>query len=421
MLELRFIRENADAVRENLRRREVDLDLDRLLALDEQRRTLQAELQEVQRQRNELAKSMKGRKPSDEEREQGRALKAREPDLEGEIERVGAELEALHSEVPNMCRPDVPAGSDESSNELVRTWGEPTAFDQPPLDHIALAEKHDLVDFEGGAKVAGQKFYFLRNELVLLAQGLIRFALERARAHGFVLMQTPDMARREVCKGTGFNPVGPERQTYTIEDEDLALIGTAEVTLSGLHMDELLEADTLPRRYCGLSHCYRVEAGAAGRTGRGLYRVHQFEKVELFAYAHPDESEEIQREILAIEEEIFQALEIPYRVMLLCGGDAATQSARTYDIEAWMPGRSEGGSYGEVTSASTCTDYQARRLRIRFRDPETRKPRFVHMLNGTAIALPRALIPVLENHQRPDGSIVLPKAIVPYAGFDRIG
>ena len=249
---------------------------------------------------------------------------------------------------------------------------------------------------------------------------MVRYALERIRAHGFTLFHTPDLARREVCAGTGYTASGPEKQIYTIEDEDLALIGTAEITLSGMHAGEMLEAEQLPLRYGGFSHCFRMEAGAAGRAGRGLYRVHQFSKVEMFAFTHPDESEPMHEEILEIEEEIFRGLEIPYRVLLLCGGDAATQSARTYDIEAWMPGR-EGGSYGEVTSASTCTDFQARRLGIRFRDPGTRKTRLVHMLNGTAIALPRALIPLMENHQQHDGAIEIPQALRPYTGFDRIG
>jgi seryl-tRNA synthetase len=250
---------------------------------------------------------------------------------------------------------------------------------------------------------------------------MVRLALERARARGYTLMQTPDLARRDVCRGTGFNTTGPERQIYTVEDHDLALIGTAEITLSGLHADEILEAATLPRRYCGLSHCYRVEAGAAGRFGRGLYRVHQFTKVELFCYAHPDLSNQVQEEILALEEEVFQALELPYRVMLLCGGEAATQSARTYDIEAWMPGRGEGGSFGEVTSASNCTDYQARRLNIRFRDGEAGRNRWVHMLNGTAVSCARALVALFEIHQQADGSIRIPRALQPYTGFDRIG
>ncbi|NRA04130.1 MAG: serine--tRNA ligase [Myxococcales bacterium] len=420
MLDLRFIRENPDTVRENLRKRGASVDLDALLSLDQERRQLITDLEELRRQRNELAKSMKGRKPSDAEREQGRELKQREPGLQAELERIEAEIDALLRTIPNLVQPDVPEGASEEANLELRRSGQPREFDFEPRDHLELVALHDLVDFEAGAKTSGQKFYFLKNEAVLLEQGLIRYALDRARAHGFTLFHTPDLARREVCAGTGYNPSGPEKQIYTIEDEDLALIGTAEITLSGMHAGDIFEAQDLPLRYCGFSHCFRMEAGAAGRGGRGLYRVHQFSKVELFAFTHPDESEAMFQEILEIEEGIFQGLELPFRVLALCGGDSAAQSARTYDIEAWMPGR-DGGSYGEVTSASNCTDFQARRLDIRFRDADTRKTRYVHMLNGTAIALPRTLIPLLENHQQRDGSITIPEALRVYTGFDRIG
>jgi len=421
VLDLKFIRENPDRVRANLLARGSSVDLDRLLALDEQRRSLVNELDEPRRLRNEHSAAIKGRRPSDAERERGRELKEAEPRLENELREAEAELDALNRSIPNLTQPDVPPGRDESANKLVRRWGEPPRFGFEPLDHVALSEKHDLVDFEGGAKVTGPKFYFLKNEAVLLEHALVRYALEILRARGFTLMQTPDLARREVCARTGYSPDGPERQIYTIEDSDLALIGTSEVTLSGLHAGDLLEPEQLPLRYGGLSHCFRVEAGGAGRVGRGLYRVHQFTKVEMFAYTHPDASEDMHHEFLAIEEQVFQGLELPYRVMLLCGGDAAAQSARTYDIEAWMPGRSEGGSYGEITSSSTCTDYQARRLGIRFRDASSGKSRFVHMLNGTAVATARLLIPLLEIHQQADGSIRIPKALQPYTGFDRIG
>jgi seryl-tRNA synthetase len=421
LLDLRVIREQTDLVRESLRRREAEVDLDRILAEDEERRRIQSELDELRRQRNELARSMKGRRPTDEERAQGRELKEREPALESELRSLSEALDVHLQEVPNLLRPDVPEGSGEEAYIELRRWGEPRKLDFEPKDHLALGELHGLLDFELGAKVTGQKFYFLRNEAVLLELALVRYALDRASAHGFELFQTPDLARREVCAGTGFNPRGPERQIYTIEDEDLALIGTAEITLGGIHRDEILEAESLPRLYCGLSHCFRTEAGAAGRMSKGLYRVHQFTKVEMFAFTHPDDSDAMHEKLLEVEEEIVQGLEIPYRVMKLCGGDLGAPSARTYDIEAWMPGREKGGSYGEITSTSNCTDYQARRLNIRFRDPGTGRPRFVHMLNGTAVALSRTPIALLENHQQADSSIVIPEALRPYAGFDRIG
>ena len=421
VLDLRFIRENVEAVRDNCAVRQVEVDLDRLVALDEKRRTLLGTQQELRERRNQLANEMKGRKPTDEERLDGRSLKERDGALEEQIKAVEAELGELHTLVPNMPLPDVPAGHTEEENVEIRRIGEPPQFDFQPRDHLELARLHDLIDFDGGAKVTGRNWYFLKNEAVLLEQALVRFALETARAHGFTLFQTPDLARTEVAAGTGFNPRGPETQVYSVPAEDLVLIGTAEITLGGLHRDDILDAEALPLRYCGVSHCFRTEAGAAGRESKGLYRVHQFTKVELFAFTHPDESEALHQEILGIEEEIFSALEIPYRVMLLCSGEAAVQSARTYDIEAWMPGRGEGGQYGEVTSASNCTDYQSRRLNIRFRDPRTRRPRLVHMLNGTALAMSRAPIALLENHQREDGSIRIPKALVPYTGFEQIG
>jgi seryl-tRNA synthetase len=421
VLDLRFIRENLDAVRENCEKRRVPMDLEALVELDERRRSLIAEQQELRERRNQLAREMKGQKPSDAERELGKQLKSREGPLSEELEKTERELRELQSEIPNMTHPDVPIGAGEEDNPELRRFGEPPQFDFTPLDHVALAEKHDLIDFKAGSRVAGAKFYFLKNEMVLLEQALVRFALDRVREHGFSLLQTPDLARSEVAAGMGFNPRGEETQVYSIADHDLVLVGTAEIPLGGLHRDEILDADALPLRYCGLSHCFRTEAGAHGRAGRGLYRVHQFTKVEMFAFTHPDDSDATLEELVSIEEELLRALEIPHRVMEICTGDLAAPKWRSYDVEAWMPGRAEGGDWGEVTSASNCTDYQARRLGVRFRDPETGKTRLVHMLNGTAIAMTRTPIALLENHQRPDGSIEIPQALRPYTGFDRIG
>jgi seryl-tRNA synthetase len=421
VLDLKFIRENLEAVRLNCRRRRASVDLDRLASVDDERRACQTELDETRRRRNELAGSMKGRKPSDAEREEGKALKVREGELEARLEQVTAELVALHAAVPNMTHPDVPDGAGEQDNVEVRRTGEPADLGFAALDHVDLAARHDLIDFDAGARVTGQKFYFLKNEMVLLEQALVRFALDRLRANGFTLFQTPDLARSEIAAGIGFNPGGPETQVYSIAGQELVLVGTAEITLGGLHRDEILDPARLPLRYCGVSHCFRNEAGAAGRVGRGLYRVHQFTKVEMFAFTHPSESDALLEEFVAIEEGLFRDLEIPVRVMEICTGDLAAPKWRSYDVEAWMPGRTPGGSWGEVTSASNCTDYQARRLDVRFRDPETGRPRFVHMLNGTALAMSRTPIALLENHQRADGSIAIPKALVPYTGFARIG
>jgi seryl-tRNA synthetase len=256
---------------------------------------------------------------------------------------------------------------------------------------------------------------------VLLEQALVRFALDFLRRRGYTLFQTPDLARAEVAAGLGFNPRGAETNIYSVADTDLVLVGTAEITLGGLHQNEILEAESLPRRYCGVSHCFRVEGGAHGRASRGLYRVHQFTKVEMFAITHPDASEAMHEELLGIEEAMYRELEVPFRVVDVCTGDLGAPAYRKYDLEAWMTCRGEGGGWGEITSTSNCTDYQARRLGVRFRDPATDKTRFCHMLNGTAVALSRAPIAILENHQQADGSISIPKALRPYTGFDRIG
>ena len=391
------------------------------MRLDEARRALIAETQSVQERRNKLARDVKGRKPSDEERALGKDLKEREAQLEEELRRAQAELAVLHQAVPNLSHPDAPVGASEDDNRELRVFGSKPAFAFEPLDHVDLAAKHDLIDFESAAKVTGQKFYYLKNELVLVEQALIRFSLDLLRRKGWTLFQTPDLARAEVAAGLGFNPRGAETNIYSIADSDLVLVGTAEITLGGLHLNEILDGATLPRRYCGLSHCFRVEGGAHGRASRGLYRVHQFSKVEMFAITRPEESEAMHEELVGIEEEIYRALEIPFRVVDVCTGDLGAPAYRKYDLEAWMTCRGEGGGWGEITSTSNCTDYQARRLGVRFRDGEGEKTRFCHLLNGTAVALSRAPVALLENHQQADGSIAIPKALQPYLGFARIG
>ena len=421
MLDLRFIRENLAAVRLNCANRNMEIDLDRLVELDELRRNLIAEQQSVRERHNKLSRTIKGRKPSDEERELGKELKQTSAELDLRLQDTLTELGKLHGSVPNMAHPDAPVGDGEEDNRELRRSSDPPSFDFPPKDHVELGELHDILDFESGAKVAGQKFYYLKNELVLLEQALVRFTLEFLRGRHFTLLQTPDLARSQIAAGLGYNPRGEETQVYSVANSDLVLVGTAEITLGGLHCDEILDAEQLPLRYCGLSHCFRTEAGAHGRASRGLYRVHQFTKVEMFVFTTPEQSEDMHEEIVGLEEEIFGALEIPYRVVDCCTGDLGAPAFRKYDVEAWMQMRGEGGGWGEVTSTSNCTDYQARRLNVRFRDPDSRKPRFCHLLNGTGVAMSRGIIAVLENHQQRDGSIVIPQALRPYTGFDRIG
>jgi seryl-tRNA synthetase len=269
-------------------------------------------------------------------------------------------------------------------------------------------EALELIDFDGGAKVTGQKFYYLKNQAVFLELALAQYALSLLQKEGFTVHITPDLARHQILDGIGFNPRGAGTQIYSVEESDLCLIATAEITLGGLLIDQVLKPEQLPILYAGLSHCYRTEAGAAGRESRGLYRVHQFSKIEMFSFTHPEKSEEMHEKMREIEEQIYQDLGIPYQLVNICAGDLGGPAFRKYDLEAWMPGR---GKWGEVTSTSNCTDYQSRRMNIRFKDPDTGKNRFVHMLNGTAIAVSRTLIALIENGQQKDGSIKLPACL----------
>jgi seryl-tRNA synthetase len=353
--------------------------------------------------------------------EEAGALRGRIAELEERLAAAEADLRAEQAKIPNLTHPDSPIGKDESANREIRRVGEAPRFTFKAKDHVAIGEALGLLDFDSATKVTGSNFYFLKNEAVLLELALCRFALEKIRREGFAVYETPDLARMRVLEGCGFNPRGEETQIYRVEGFDLGLIATAEITLGGLLMDDILPAARLPLKVGGISHCFRVEAGAYGRASRGLYRVHQFTKVEMFAFTRPEESDAMHLEILRIEEEIFQALGIPYRVVDICTGDLGGPAYRKFDLEAWMPGRGEGGQWGEVTSTSNCTDYQARRLGIRFRRAAGQKPELVHTLNGTAIAMPRAIIAILENFQQSDGSVVVPEALRPLVGFERIG
>jgi len=423
MLDLETIRTRTDDVRANCRNRNVHADVDKVLRLADQRSALIAETDALRNRRNELSARIP--KASDADRppliDEASRLKADIAAREQTLKAVEEDLRAEQTLIPNLTHPDSPVGAHEADNHELRRVGDPPAFDFPVRDHVRIAQALDLIDFDAGTKVTGPNFYFLKNEAVLLHLALCRFALERIARQGFVLHETPDLARMRVLEGTGFNPRGDETQIYRVEGFDLGLIATAEITLGGLLMDEILDADRLPVKFGGLSHCFRVEAGAYGRAARGLYRVHQFTKVEMFAYTRPEDSDRMHLEILRIEEDLFQALGIPYRVVDICTGDLGGPAYRKFDLEAWMPGRGEGGDWGEITSTSNCTDYQARRLGIRFRPAPGKKPQLVHTLNGTAIAMPRAIVAILENYQQPDGSVLVPEVLRPMTGFDRIG
>lgn len=420
MLDLKFIRENVDLVRANAEARRVPIQLDQLLTLASERLRLVADVQEIQRQQNEVARLTKQAKSEDERAgliQKGRELKAELEAKNSLASKVEADTVELQRHIPNLTHPDVPLGDENIS---LREVGKRPAFDFKPADHVALCERLGIADFEKAAKVTGSSFYYLKGDGVLLEQALINYAIRTLSAEGFTPVTTPDLARMSILEGTGYMPRGPETQIYSVANTDLCLIATAEITLAGMYADEIIEVDDLPIRLAGLSHCFRTEAGAAGRATKGLYRVHQFTKVEIFEFTTPDQSESAHQRLLAIEEKIFQGLEIPYRVIDTCVSDLGGPAYRKYDLEAWMPGRGEGGEWGEVTSTSNCTDYQARRLNIRFKVPGQKGTQFVHMLNGTAVATGRAMIALLENHQQADGSIKIPSALIPFMGKERI-
>ena len=437
MLDIRLLREDSAKIADNLRDRAArvwdgvgpDETAQRLVQLDRAYLDLLRAQEDLRRAQNENSAAMKavGKLAKDEQAaararliEEGRALREREKSLAQETEAALAARDEAWTKVPNLTHPDVPRGSTDADHRELRRVGRVRDFAAEgfaPRDHLALAEALDLVDFEAGARVAGPKFYYLKREAVLLDLALQHFALGVAARHGFTLHVTPDLARAEILQGLGFNPRGESTQIYSVAESDLCLVGTAEITLGGMLQDAILEEEQLPLLLCGLSHCFRTEAGSAGQESRGLYRVHQFTKVELFAFTLPEQSEATHERLLAIEEEIFQALEIPYRVLDIASGDLGGPAYRKFDLEAWMPGR---GAYGEITSTSNCTDYQARRLRIRYRprgdEGGKAKPRNVHMLNGTAVATSRALVAILENYQRADGGVAVPKVLQPLVG-----
>lgn len=423
MLDRKFILENVEAVKLNCKNRNVVADVDRFVELENSRREKQREVEALNQEANVVSKSIgKCKTPEEREakKEEGRLVREKLAGVQQILKEIETELDAVQRSIPNMAHPDCPVGDDDTKNTVV-AYGKTPLPQWPegfkPLDHVELAEKLDLIDFEGGARVAGAGFYFLKNEAVLLELALEQFAVNKLVQKGFVPTITPDLAKNSVLQGTGYIPRGNETQIYSIENTDLSLIATAEITLGGLLANETIDAEKLPLKFCGVSHCFRTEAGAAGRASRGLYRVHQFSKVEMFVFCRPEESEAFHQELLGIEREIFDELEIPYQVVDTATGDLGGPAYRKYDIEAWMPGRD---AYGEVTSTSNCTDYQARRLNARFKIKGEKGTNFLHTLNGTAVAISRALLAVLEMGQQPDGTIVVPKALRPYVPFERI-
>jgi seryl-tRNA synthetase len=417
MLDIKFIRENKELIERNSKDRGVKVDVTAVLELDEKRRELISEIDELRSQRKQGSKG----KPSPEEIQKMRALGDKISKSEADLSALELSYTKQLMKVPNLTHPETPIGGEDDYKVLFTNW-EPAQFSFKPKDHEQLMLDLDLIDFERGAKVATSKFYFAKNDLVRLNQALINYGMDIVSRHGYTLMETPDLARNEILQGIGFNPRGEETQVYSVENTDLSLIGTAEITVGGYHSDEVLDLSKGPLKYAALSHCFRTEAGASGRTSKGLYRVHQFAKLEMFVYCAPEDSEKLHQELLAIEQEIANGLELPYQVIDVASGDLGGPAYRKFDIEAWMTMKGDDekqGNYGEITSTSNCTDYQARRLNIRHRKPDG-SHEFVHTLNGTAVVLSRFPIAIVENHQQADGSIKIPKALQPYFGKQQI-
>ncbi|MFA7560022.1 MAG: serine--tRNA ligase [Sphaerochaeta sp.] len=423
MIDLRELKSRKAEIEANIKNRSMKIDLDRIIELQDQRSALLQEVESLRALRNENAQKMKGKLDADTRAqliEEGKKLKTHIAETEERFTQVEAQYLLLGRMIPNYAHPSAPVGKEDTDNTILKRVGTPPSFSFKPLDHVELGEKLDLIDFEAGTKVTGPKFYFLKNEAVILQMALERYALDILIKHGFAPYITPDIAKEEILEGIGFNPRGPESNIYTLEGTGTALVGTAEITLGGYHAEEILDSVKLPIKMAGLSHCFRREAGSAGQFSKGLYRVHQFSKVEMFIYCRPEESDAIHEELLAIEEEIFTGLGLAYQVVDTCTGDLGAPAYRKFDIEAWMPGRGDEGEYGEVTSTSNCTDYQSRSLRVRYKDSDGQN-QFVHTLNGTAVATSRAIVAIMENFQQADGSILIPPALAAYTGFDRIG
>ncbi len=421
MLDLKLIRSDPERVKAALARRGAGADVDELLALDARRRELLPQIEGAQAERKALSKQIgEAKQRGEDAAEPMRAVGALKETIEAgkaELETIEAELERVAAALPNLPDPEAPDGMTEEDAVLVREVGEKPSFDFEPRDHLEIGSELGLIDMEAGARLSGSRFAYLKGDLVLLELALVRFVLDLVRAEGHEPVVPPVLVREEALYGTGFLP-GDRDQIYEVPKDELFLVGTSEVSLAALHADQILEAAQLPLRYAGFSTCFRREAGAAGRDTRGIFRVHQFDKVEMFSFVEPSQSAAEHERLLAIEERILGALEIPYRVVNVAAGDLGAPAAKKYDCEAWIPSQ---GRYRELTSCSNTTDYQARRLNCRYRPADDEPAEAVHTLNGTAVAVGRTMIALIENRQQSDGSFTLPNSLYPYGAPERIG
>ena len=414
MIDILQLREDREALAVSLDRRGVQIDLDALFDLDQRRRESRTDAERIRSRQNTIGKSITSLEGDDKQNAIAEA-----GDLSAEYKRLLVSADELDEEfngiwvtLPNMTDPTAADGLEEEDAIELSRYGEPAVFDFEVKDHVDIGSELGLIDIERAVKISGSRFGLKKGNLAVLEMSLMRWAIDNLSAHGFTPVMPPVLVRDHALFGTGFFPADRE-QVYSVREDDLYLVGTSEVPLAAMHADEIFNRDELPLRYVGFSTCFRVEAGTYGKDTRGLFRVHQFDKAEMFSFVHPESSVEEHDFLLAREEELVRALELPYRVVNVAAGDLGSSAAKKYDIEAWFPGQ---GRYREITSTSNTTDFQARRLKIRFKDDEGNNE-FVHTLNGTAVT-PRHLIALIENHQQADGSVRIPAALVPYAGFE---
>mgnify|MGYP001320687254 CR=1 FL=1 len=414
MLDLELIRHNPTFVREAIKRRGTDIHVETILEMDTRRRLLTHQGDELREHRNQVSR---GGQPSKEMIQEMRQIGERIKELEQDVKDLEGKLGDLLLTIPNIPMDQVPNGLDETANVVVRTWSNPDAFDFTPLPHWDIGEGLDIIDFKRGVKLSGSRFYALRGAGAKLQRGLINWMLDlHTHKHGYTEVYTPVMVLEEIMQGSGNLPKFRDNLYHDTED-DLWLIPSAEVPLTGLHSNEILSVDTLPLSYVAYSPCFRREKAAAGKDTRGIKRVHQFDKVELYKYTKPEDSEKDLEELLSHAENVIQQLKIPYRVVQLCAGELGFQSAKSYDLEMWAPG---SGEWLEVSSCSNCTDFQGRRSNIRFRREPRSRTEFVHTLNGSGLAIPRVMISILENYQQKDGSVIIPDVLQPYMGSETI-
>lgn len=421
MIDVKILRETPEVIRNDLKKRGMRAEIvDRMADLDSEWRKALQEAEKLKAERNkvtiEIAQLKKSGEGADEKIKLSQEISSKIKELEAIAESIKIEFNMEMLQLPNILHESVPQGAGEEGNTVLKKHGEPKRLSFKARDHIELGELCDLFEIERAAKVSGARFYYLKNEAVQLEFAIIQYVLDALLKRGFKPFVTPALIREEVMEGAGFLPAGKD-DIYKIEGEKLYLVGTSEQALAGLHMDEILEKKDLPFRYCGFSSCFRTEAGAHGRDTKGIFRVHQFDKIEMFVFCKPEDSCKEHDYLLETAEGIYRGLEIPYRVVNICSGEMGVVAAKKYDIEAWLPGQ---GAYREIVSCSNCTDYQARRLKIRCRENPGDPTEAAHTLNSTASAVGRTIVAIVENYQNEDGSITVPKALRPYMGMDRI-